>query len=648
MRSRIPSLLVLLALASPAQASSPTTATLAVDLTDTPRGLFHAVETLPAGPGPLTLEFPRWIPGEHGPTGPIGDLAGLVFEANGKAVSWTRDPIDLFAFNLVLPEGTTSLVARFDYLGAGSSGEYVDGPCSTANLALLSWNHVVLAPRGVRQDAFLVTPSVRLPEGWRYGTALTADAAGSGAAPLGAVAFAPVSLEHLVDSPLTCGRFTREIALAPELLPPHRAFLVADSERALAVPDDLIRQWDQVVRETRAAFGAPHYRRYTFLITLSDAIEHFGLEHHESSDDRMGERALIEPSGRTANALLLTHEFVHSWNGKHRRPADMVPADFSAPLRTGLLWIYEGLTEYYGWVLGARAGTLDAKAARDDLARTGAALDARAGRRWRTLLDTAVAASLLNTAPGAWASWRRGQDYYDEGTLIWLEADTRIRALTHGRKSLDDFTRAFFGGEVAGPPVVVPYTLNDVTQALSRVAPDDWANFFALRVDSLQVHAPLAGIEAAGFRLAFRDSSSDYFDALDADAERTDYRFSLGFRVGQGGKVSDVLPDSPAARAGLPPGATLVAVEGRKWSKDVLDDALDATRPVEADPAKALAAGPRGKTSLELLAATGDFYRTYRTEYAGGPKVPYLERRKATPDLLGRITAPRAAREARR
>ncbi len=636
-------LLLALLAAAPASAGAPTSATLDVDLTQAWRGIFHAVETMPAAPGELTLALPRWIPGEHGPTGPIDDLAGLVFEAadaagTARTVPWTRDPLDLFAFHLTLPSATTSLTARFDYLGAGSSGEYIDGPCSTANLAILSWNHVVLAPSGVSQREFTITPTVRLPAGWNYGTSLAPGSVGPTS-----VTFAPVTLEFLVDSPLSCGRFTREIPLAPELPQRHRAFLVADSERALAAPADLVHQWEQVVRETRKALGGPHYRSYTFLLTLSDNIASFGLEHHESSDNRMSERALIEPGGRTANALLLSHEFVHSWNGKYRRPADMDPVEFSTPLKTDLLWVYEGLTEYYGWVLGARAGTVDAAGARDDLALNAATLDARAGRRWRPLVDTATSASLLNTAPGAWSTWRRGQDYYDESALIWLEADMKIRALTNGRRSLDDFCRAFFGG-AAGPPAVVPYRRVDLLDALGGVAPFDWDRFLADRVDSVRAHAPMGGIEAAGWQLAFRDSAGEYLEALNAEAERTDYRFSLGFRVVKEGTLPDILPDSPAARAGLAPGMKLVAVNGRMWSKSVLDDALDGTKPAERDPGKALAAGPRGRNAIELLAASGEFYRTYRVEYAGGPRFPYLKRRAGAADGIARITAPRAAR----
>jgi predicted metalloprotease with PDZ domain len=605
------------------------------------------VETLDAGPGPLTLTYPRWIPGEHAPDAPIADLAGLVFEARlagggSRVVPWARNPLDLFAFTVVLPESATGLTARFDRLSVESNGVYVDGPVATPNLAILQWNEVVLVPAGVRSDEFQVEAGLRLPAGWKFASAL---APASGRAD--SLAFTPVSLERLVDSPLACGRHTREIALAPEVRPRHRAFLVADSEAALAAPPELIASWEKLVRESQALFGASHYGSYTFLIALSDQVESFGLEHHESSDNRLPERALIEASGRAAHATLLSHEFVHSWNGKYRRPDGLVTSDYATPMRLPLLWIYEGLTEYYGWVLAGRAGLESPRDARDDLAEVGAAFAHRAGRRWRPLVDTAVASAILQTSPAAFGSWRRSLDYYGEASLVWLEADTRIRAATKGRKSLDDFCRDFFGG-ADGPPVVVAYTLADVVHALETVAPGEWASFFATRIDSVRTEPPLAGIEAAGWEVAYADSANPLSELVDSAHERTDYRYSLGFRVGKGGTIPDVLPDSPAARAGMAPGMKLIAVDGRLWTRDALDDALAATRPAGPDSSGAGAEGPRGLTSIELLAAQGDFVQTYRLEGLAGPRLATLRRRPGTPDVLAGILAARACPKSKR
>jgi predicted metalloprotease with PDZ domain len=637
----------LIALAAPARAAAPASARLEVDLVDAPRGFVHVVEMLDAAPGPLTLAYPEWIPGEHAPDAPIADLAGLVFEARmaggtTRVLPWTRDALDLYAFTVVLPEGATGLTARFDRLSVESNGAYVDGPVATPNLAILEWNEVVLVPAGARADRFQVEAGLRLPAGWKSASALEpASVRGD------SLAFGTVSLERLVDSPLACGRHTREIALAPEVRPRHRAFLVADSEAALAAPSELIASWEKLVRESRALFGASHYRSYTFLIVLSDGIESFGLEHHESSDNRLPERALIEAPGRAASATLLPHEFVHSWNGKYRRPDGLTTPDYATPMRMPLLWIYEGLTEYYGWVLAGRAGLESPRDSRDDLAENGAAFAHRAGRRWRPLVDTAVASSILQTSPPAFDSWRRSLDYYGEAALVWLEADTRIRAATKGRRSLDDFCRDFFGG-ADGPPAVVPYTLTEVVHGLDEVAPGDWASFFATRVDSVRTEPPLAGIEAAGWSVAYADSVNPLMELVDSERERSDYRYSLGFRVSRGGTIPDVLPDSPAARAGMAPGMKLIAVDGRLWSREALDDALAATRPAESDPAKAADAGPRGRTSLELLAAQGDFVRAYRLEGLDGPRFATLRRRPGTPDVLAGILAPLAGPRPRR
>jgi len=637
----------LLAIAEPARSATPGSARLAVDLRDAPRGLVHVVEMLDAGPGPLTLTYPKWIPGEHSPDAPIADLAGLEFEvrlAGGEArvVPWTRDPLDLFAFSVTLPEGATGLTARFDRLSVESNGAYVDGPVATPNLAILQWNEVVLVPAGARADQFQVSAGLRLPAGWKFASALaTASVRGD------SLAWSAVSLERLVDSPLACGRYTRTIALAPEIRPSHRAFLVADSEAALAVPPDLIASWEKLVREARALFGASHYRSYTFLIALSDGVESFGLEHHESSDNRVEERALIEASGRASVATLLSHEFVHSWNGKYRRPDGLATPDFATPMRMPLLWIYEGLTEYYGWVLAARAGLESPRDARDDLAEEGASFAHRAGRRWRPLVDTAVASPILQTSPSAFGAWRRSLDYYGEGSLVWLEADTRIRAATKGKKSLDDFCRAFFGG-ADGPPQVVPYTLADVVSALERVSPGDWTSFFATRIDSVRTEPPLAGIDAAGWGVAYADSANALMELIDSARGRTDYRYSLGFRVGKDGTVPDVLPDSPAARAGMAPGMKLIAVDGRLWSRDALDDALKASRPVAPDSLSTADDGPRGRTSIELLAAQGDFVQSYRLEGLSGPKFSTLRRHPGAPDLLERILAPLAGPKGKR
>ena len=611
--------IALLLLATPAGAQ---TARVDVDLREAPRRLIHARLTLPAQPGPLTLVYPKWIPGEHGPTGPIRDLVNLRFTAGGRTVTWRRDEEDMFAFHLDVPAGARELAVDLDLLPSVGDGNFSAGGSVTPNLALLSWNQVVLYPEGVPSDDYSYQASLRLPEGWKWATALPVSRS-SGAS----VEFARASLTTLVDSPVLTGRYLRTYPLGVVDGATHDLVLASDDAGAVDLPDSMIAPYRRLVREANALFGAHHYRSYHFLVTLSDNVDHFGLEHHESSDDRVPERTFVDSGPRIADADLLSHEMVHSWNGKYRRPAGLATGDYQRPMRGDLLWVYEGLTNYLGWLLAGRCGLFTPEQARGEIARAAGTLSVRPGRGWRPLFDTAVAAQVLYGAPTAWANLRRGTDFYDEGTLMWLEADTRIRSLTHGARSLDDFCHAFFDGQ-SGSPRVSPYTREDVEHALNAVAPSDWKAFFAARVDSLTARPPLGGIEAAGWRLAYADTATEYFESVEELYEDIDLRFSLGMRVSsKEGTLSDVMLGSPASKAGLGPDMELVAVNGREWNADRLKDAV----------AKSKLGGP-----VTLLVKNDEFFREVKLDYKDGARYPRLERRAGTPDLLDRILKPRA------
>ena len=609
----------LLLLATPAGAQ---TARVDVDLREAPRRLIHARLTLPAQPGPLTLVYPKWIPGEHGPTGPIRDLVNLRFTAGGRTVTWRRDEEDMFAFHLDVPAGARELAVDLDLLPSVGDGNFSAGGSVTPNLALLSWNQVVLYPEGVPSDDYSYQASLRLPEGWKWATALPVSRS-SGAS----VEFARASLTTLVDSPVLTGRYLRTYPLGVVDGATHDLVLASDDAGAVDLPDSMIAPYRRLVREANALFGVHHYRSYHFLVTLSDNVDHFGLEHHESSDDRVPERTFVDSGPRIADADLLSHEMVHSWNGKYRRPAGLATGDYQRPMRGQLLWVYEGLTNYLGWLLAGRCGLFTPEQARGEIARAAGTLSVRPGRGWRPLFDTAVAAQVLYGAPTAWANLRRGTDFYDEGTLMWLEADTRIRSLTHGARSLDDFCHAFFDGQ-SGSPRVSPYTREDVEHALNAVAPSDWKAFFAARVDSLTARPPLGRIEAAGWRLAYADTATEYFESVEELYEDIDLRFSLGMRVSsKEGTLSDVMLGSPASKAGLGPDMELVAVNGREWNADRLKDAV----------AKSKSGGP-----VTLLVKNDEFFREVKLDYKDGARYPRLERRAGTPDLLDRILKPRA------
>lgn len=594
---------------------------LEVDAREAPRKIFHAKLWIPAAPGPMTLLYPQWIPGEHGPNGPIADLAGLKISAAGQTLAWTRDAVDMYAVACTVPTGAHEVEVSLDYLSPASSGGFSSGSSATAKLTLLSWNQVLLYPKGAEPDRLLYAASVRLPAGWSHATALTA--AGTGADP---VRFAPVSLTTLVDSPLLAGAYMRTVALSSEGVP-HRLNMAADSEADLAITSAELDSYRRLVAETGALFGARHYRHYDFLLSLSDFVAHFGLEHHESSDDRVPERSLIDEEKRKANLSgLLPHEMTHSWNGKYRRPAGLMPGHFDQPMRGELLWVYEGLTQYLGEVLTARTGALTADQYRDALAITAAEMEATRGREWRPLADTAVAAQVLYGARSDWALLRRGVDFYPESDLLWLEADMLIRARTGGKKSLDDFCRLFYGGR-SGEPAVVPYAADDVFAALNQITPYDWKKFWTERLQRTAAHAPLEGILASGWTLSWADTPSDIHHAREESSKTTDARFSIGLLVGEDGSIPDMVPDSPAARAGAGPGMRLVAVNGRRFTREILREAIRASK----------------TTPVELLVENGDYFQTFRLDYSGGERYPRLERAATKPDVLSTIIRPLAS-----
>ncbi len=596
--------------------------TLTIDAREAPRKLLHARVEIPVGPGPLTLHYPKWIPGEHGPTGPVTNLAGIVMEADGETLTWRRDPLDPFSISLTVPEGVDRLTVTLDFL-AIDGGQYSAGASTTPALAVVSWNQLLLYPAGTPADELTVQPRLVVPEGWKTATALRATSRENDR-----ITFAPVSLTMLIDSPVLVARHLRRELLV-EAPVPYTLHVAADGPAALAFGDDVVEGHRRLVREALALFGAPHHRRYEFLVTLSDHVRSFGLEHHASSDNRLPERTWITPDLLVRRAGLLPHELVHSWNGKYRRPAGMIAPDYQRPLDTRLLWVYEGLTSYLGAVLTARSGLRTPEQFREDLAATASRMAHRAGRRWRPLADTAAAASTLFGSPSAWQSWRRSVDFYPEGVLLWLEVDTLIRERSGGRRSLDDFCRAFFGPP-AGPAEVRGYTFDDLVAALTAVEPFDWRAFFGERVERVRPEPPLAGLEQSGWRLVHTGEPN----VFTADRRRPGVEPGLsltatvGASISGTGRIGDVVPGSPADRAGLVPGMTIYAVNGRRFSRDRMLDALRG--------------GDGGEgTRLALVVEQKEFVETRTLVVPDGARWPHLERIEDRPDLLSAIVAPR-------
>ncbi len=596
---------------------------LEVDATDATRSILHAKLHIPASPGPLTLFYPKWIPGEHMPSGPINDLTGLQMTANGKPVNWQRDPDNMYAFHLDVPAGAEAVDVSLDFLLPAGGGSFSTGVSSTAKLLDLNWNEVLLYPQTEEPFTLQYAPGLKLPEGWKFGTAL--PMAGVASLFSQTVLFSPVSLETLVDSPVIAGEFFQTIDLTPGEQPPHFIHIAADSAAALEMTPEDLRDFSHLVKEANALFGAHHYRDYHFLVTLSDRVSHFGLEHHESSDDRLGENYLTDPGARRSFPDLLPHEMVHSWNGKYRRPAGLATPDYQPPMRDELLWDYEGLTDYLGKVLAARSGLQTNEDFRETIALVAAMLDHRAGRSWRSLADTTIAAQLLYVAPSSGTAWRRSTDFYPEGDLIWLEADTLIRQQSRGKRSLDDFCKKFYGGE-SGPPRVVPYTYDDVVKTLNEIVPYDWRGFFQQRIYEINPHAPLGGIENAGWHLAYTNELPALLKTREGQRKYTDLSFSLGLSLGSDGSVGDVLPGTPADQAGIGPAMKLVAVNGRAWTADNLRAAVK-TAATNSAP-------------IELLIENGDYFKNYRLDYHNGEKYACLERDPGRPDLLADIIRP--------
>jgi predicted metalloprotease with PDZ domain len=580
-----------------------------VDASRVPQKLLHVEETLPVKPGPLTLYYPKWIPGEHGPDGPISSVTGLKFDADGQSIPWKRDLLDVWTFHVDVPQGTTKLHVAYDYIeGAGFS--------ATDKLLVLEWNEVVLYPAGITSDKLMYDASLKLPEGWKFGTPLPVTGQQGSE-----ITFKPISLELLVDSPVISGEFYRSIDLTPPGEPVHHEIdLVADSAAALNMSPEVQKGLTNVVAESGKLFGARHYREYHFLLTLSDHVAHFGLEHHESNDSRLPERALLEPFAAFTVGGLLPHEFVHSWNGKFRRPADLTTSDYEQPMKDDLLWVYEGLTDYLGPMLAARSGLWTPHEYQEYLASIAAALGpGRPGRTWRPLLDTAVGVPGIRP-PRGWLDWVRGTDYYDEGDLLWLEVATILHNQSKGAKEIDDFCHMFHGGPNNGPQVKT-YTFQQVVESLNSVAPYDWAGFLNKHLNSLSPEAPVGGIENGGWKVVYTEEPMK----LPGRRSNVGDEYSIGLSLAQDGAITESIVGSPAFQAGIGPGMKVAGVNGRVYTHDGLDDAIKSGQPIT------------------LLVVADDYFKTFTIDYRGGAKYPHLQRDDVKPDLLDDLIKPRAA-----
>jgi predicted metalloprotease with PDZ domain len=595
--------------------------TLNVDATDLRRHIFQVHETIPVkGGAPLTLLYPKWLPGDHSPSGPIARLAGLEIHAGDRRIEWVRDTIDVYAFHLTPPADATSIDLDFQFLSAirESEGRIV----MTPGMLNLEWDSMSLYPAGYYTRRIPVTASITLPEGWSFGTALeTSSAKGA------ATTFKTVPYETLVDSPMFAGRYFKRFDLDPGAATPVALDIVADRPELLEVTPEQLAAHRALVRQAYGLFGSRHYDHYDFLLAVTDEMSGIGLEHHRSSED--GARAEYFTGWATDadDRTLLPHEFTHSWNGKFRRPADLWTPDYATPMQDSLLWVYEGQTEYWGVVLAARAGLLSRQQTLDSIALIAAGLDAQPGRQWRALQDTTNSPIMADRRPLPWITWARDEDYYSEGELIWLDVDTLIRERSGGKRSLDDFARAFFGVE-DGAFGELTYRFDDVVKALNAVEPYDWASFLRTRLDGHGPGAPLDGLTRGGYHLIYTETPSDYQKNLSAAEKFQDYSFSLGLSVGRGDTLTRILWDGPAFKAGMTPGATLLAVNVVAYTSDRLNAAITAAK--------------GGGAPIELLVKTGDRYATVKLDYHGGLRYPHLEKIAKGQASLDGILAPKS------
>jgi predicted metalloprotease with PDZ domain len=595
---------------------------LTVDATDTARRVIHVREKVTGVSGELVLLYPKWLPGTHAPEGPIDRLAGLKITANGAPVSWSRDLVSMYAFHVQPPAGVDSIDVEFDYLSPTSAA--VGVPEISPELMMLEWNALLLYPAGHFARQIPVTATLTIPTGWTLATALTRRGTHGEQ-----TEFARLDVESLIDSPVYAGRHSSQLDLDPGSSVPVHMDLFADRPSLLNVDPQELAAYRGLVKQAYKLFGSHHYAHYDFLYTLSDQIQQAGLEHQQSSEDGTDPEAFTEWEKTAYVRDLLPHEFTHSWNGKFRRPADLWTPTYEVPMRNSLLWVYEGQTEYWGDVLAARSGLRTRQQALDALALLAADYDTEAGRRWRPLQDTTNDEIINPRRPQSWPDWQRFEDYYDEGAFIWLDADTLIRERSHGKRSLDDFARSFFGIN-DGSMVVVPYTFEDVVKALNAVEPYDWAAFLRQRLDSVGQPAPLDGVRRGGYQLTYTDTPSEFQKLTEEQRARVNLRYSIGVEIDDKNKDATVMQvqwGSPAFAANVTEGSQLLSVNGVAYSAEVLKDAV---REAHDKPAP-----------LELIIKTGDRYSVVRLDYHGGLRYPHLERNPSIPARLDEILTAR-------
>jgi len=595
----------------------PGTIDLKIDATDVQRGVFRVTETVPvpAGTSDLILQLPLWIPGEHGPKGDMNLLADVHFQANGQELTWTRDPIETFAFHVAVPAGATPVTARFIHTSPLQKSE--GRITMTPEMLSLQWDKRSFYPAGyfVRQIPFV--PTITVPAGWQVFAALDGQQRTGDT-----VTWGKVDYEQLVDSPVLAGLYARQFDLGHNV----KLDVTADEAKQLDLPPQGLARFKKLVDEAYAAHGAFHFDHYDFLVSLSDKLGGIGLEHQRSNESSLDPESFIKWKAKDWDRNVIAHEFNHSWDGKYRRPADLWTPDFRYPMQNSLLWVYEGQDQFWGHVLSARSGTQAKDIVLGEIANSAGFYSTEAGREWRSVEDTTHDPIFEYRRPQPFGDLSRNEDYYNEGMLVWLEVDQIIRQGTKGAKGIDDFAKAFFGVR-PGDIGQLTYTFDDVVAALNGVYKYDWTAFLKDRFYRPNQPAPVKGVEMAGYRLVWKDKPNPYADARAKDGKSTSLTYSIGFSVDGEGKVSGTLWNSPAFNAGIVTGAQVMAVNGRAFSGDVLMDAITAAK--------------TSKEPIQLLVKRGDRFVTVPVDYHGGLRYPWIEPASKGEQPLDRLLAPR-------
>lgn len=604
---------------APRDVAYPGTLKLEVDATDLDRRIFGIRQSIPvSGPGPLTLLYPQWIMGNHAPRGPIYNYSGLRMTANGKQLAWTRDPGDVYAFHVHVPSGAKSIEVEAQFL---SAIEPAQGPIMmTQEMLRLNWYIAALYPAGYYSRRVNFDVTVKLPQGWDYATALETASSSNGS-----VRFKTADWETVIDSPLFAGKYMRKFDLDPGGRSRVTLNAMGDEPGQVDPSPEIIQIHRNLVVQADKLYGARHFNHYDFLLSVSDRLSGAGIEHQRSSDNGVGSGYFRNWDTGFVSKDLLAHEYNHSWNGKYRRGADLWTPNFNTPMRNSMLWLYEGQTQYYGHVLAARSGFVTKQQALDLIANNAAAYDTRTGREWRPLIDTTMDPIIAARRSLPWHNWQRSEDYYSEGQLIWMDVDTLIRERSRGKRSLDDFAKAFFGMN-DGDWGTLTYTRKDVVTTLNKIEPYDWESFFKKRVDDVAKNAPLDGLERGGYKLVYGDTPNAVWRDGEVRSRGANLLYSIGLSVDQNGKITLIQWDGPAWKAGLNTSLTITGVNGQTFSAERL---------------RAAVAGTKNGTPVDLLIRIGETFKTVRLDYRGGHRYPRLERIAGKPAYIDDILAAR-------